>query len=209
MPLLIPIATNQSQVDFSRNGPALSRPLSAHSSPPLHRKPGPFKYLKLDVDDFVGMVQGNPAHQKHVKCILRRSLDEVLRQVDDQDNAHRQEPASIKKMLKGYATRATRKVVLGWLLDTLAMTVQLPSHRVTHWFEILDYITPKQHRTTVNKWQKLLVELRSMVLAIPGGRGLFRVIQDALRTKGEQGNRIRLSSAVHLVLADFGGLPLI
>jgi hypothetical protein len=42
-----------------------------------------------------------------------------------------------------------------------------------------------------------------MVLTIPGGRGLFNVLQDALRTKGEQGTKIRLSSVVHLVLADF------
>jgi hypothetical protein len=67
----------------------------------------------------------------------------------------------------------------------------------------LDSIAPKQRRTSVDKWQKLLGELWSMVLAIPGGRGLFIVLQDALCTKGEKGTRIRLSSAVHLVLADF------
>jgi hypothetical protein len=54
----------------------------------------------------------------------------VLRKLDDLDNVHRQEPASIKKMLKGDATWATRKIVLGWLLDTVAMTVQLHSHRL-------------------------------------------------------------------------------
>jgi hypothetical protein len=148
------------------------------------------------VEDFVGMVQGSAKHRQHVNRILLTSLDEVLRQLDDQDNVHRQE-------LKGDATWATRKIVLGWLLDTFAMPIQLPAHRVTRLFELLDSIAPKQRRTTVNKWQNLLGELRYMVLCIPGGKGLFSVLQEALRTKCDQGTRIRLSSAVHLILADF------
>jgi hypothetical protein len=134
---------------------------------------------------------------------LLASLDEVLQQLDDQDNVHRQEPASVKKMLKGDATWATRNIVLGWLLDTCAMMIQLPPHRVTRLFELLDSIAPNKCRTTVNKWQKLLGELRSMVLGTPGGKGLFRVLQETLQTKCDQDTRVRLSSAVHLILADF------
>jgi hypothetical protein len=106
-------------------------------------------------------------------------------------------------MLKGDTTWATRKVVLGWVLDMCAMTMQLPPHRVTRLFELLDSFTPKQPRTTVNKWQKLLGELRSMVLGIPGGKGLFGVLQEALWTKFDHGTRVTLSSAVHHILADF------
>jgi hypothetical protein len=40
-------------------------------------------------------------------------------------------------MLKGDATWETRKIILGWLLDTYAMTVQIPPHRVSCLFEIL------------------------------------------------------------------------
>jgi hypothetical protein len=57
-----------------------SLPLPARSSPPLHRKHGPVKSWEVYVDDVVGMVQGNPVHQQHVKRILFSSLDEVLRQ---------------------------------------------------------------------------------------------------------------------------------
>jgi hypothetical protein len=136
----------------------------SHSS-----KPVPVKYWDVYVDDFVGMVQGSPKHRQHVKRTLLSSLDVVLRPLDDQENVHRQEPASVKKMLKGDATWATRKVVLGWILDTCTMTIQLPPHRVTRLFELLDSFALRQRRTTVNKWQKLLGELRSMVLGIPGG----------------------------------------
>jgi hypothetical protein len=63
-------------------------------------------------------------------------------------------------------------------------------------------ITRKQHRTMVNKWQTPLSEIRSTVLAIPGGKGMSSVLQDSLRFKCDQGTRAQLSNAVHLVLAD-------
>jgi hypothetical protein len=163
----------------------------------------PVKSWDVYVDDFVSVIQGSYKHRHHVKRTLLSSLDVVLRPLYDQDNVHRQEPASVKNMLKGDATWATRKVVLGWMLDTCAMMIQLPPHRVTHLFELLDSFAPNQCRTTVNKCQKLLGELRSMVLGIPGGKGLFSVFQEALRTKCDQGSRVKLSSAVHHILADF------
>jgi hypothetical protein len=42
-----------------------------------------------------------------------------------------------------------------------------------------------------------------MVLAIPGEKGIFSVLQEAHRAKCDQGTRVKLSSAEHLVLADF------
>jgi hypothetical protein len=155
------------------------------------------------VDDFSGMVQGNPGHRQHVKHIFLSSLDEVLRQLDNQDNVHRQELASVKKVLKGDATWVTLNIVLGWLLDSYTITIQLTPNRVARLFEILDSIAPKQHHTTVNKCKKLLGELRSMVLAIPRGNGLFSVLQDALQAKCDQG-----TSGSALVRGAFGAIRL-
>jgi hypothetical protein len=129
------------------------------------------------VDDFIGMVQENAHHRQHVKRILFQSLDQVFRPLESGDNPNRQEPAYIKKMLKGDATWAARKTILGWTIDTVRMTVELPPHRIDRLFELLDSIAPAQRRSSVKKWEKLLGELRSMVLAIPGGRGLFSVLQ--------------------------------
>jgi hypothetical protein len=160
------------------------------------------------VDDFIGMVQGNHKHRQHVKRILLHALDSVFRKLDKKDGAHRQEPASIKKMRKGDAIWATRKVILGWTIDTLEMTVELPPHRVERIFELLDSVTPGQRRTSTNtnKWQKLVGELGSMVLAIPGGRGIFSVLQEVLKHRCDNGSRVRLTSGVHSVLHDFRGL---
>jgi hypothetical protein len=45
-----------------------------------------------------------------------------------------------------------------------------------------------------------------MVLAIPGGRGLFSVLQEVLKHRCDNGMRLRLTSGVHSVLQNFRGL---
>jgi hypothetical protein len=86
-------------------------------------KPVPVKSWDVNVDDFIGMVQGNYGHRQHVKKIMLTSLDEVLRRLDDQDNVQRQEPASIKKMLKGDVAWATHK----WFVCLSSSTPLRPS----------------------------------------------------------------------------------
>jgi hypothetical protein len=104
---------------------AKSLPEPAPHSPRTGR-PAPLKRWDVYVDDFIGMVQGGEAHRRHVKRALLATLDTVFRRLSEGDNGFRQEPASVKKMLKGDATWATRKVILGWLVDTLKMTIEPP-----------------------------------------------------------------------------------
>jgi hypothetical protein len=42
-----------------------------------------------------------------------------------------------------------------------------------------------------------------MVLAIPGGRGLFSVLQEVLKKRCDNGTQVRLTPIVHSVLQDF------
>jgi hypothetical protein len=49
-------------------------------------------------------------------------------------------------------------------------------------------------------------ELRSMVLTIPGGKGLFSILQQFLKVRSEGGTRLRLTSEVHTILNDSGDL---
>jgi hypothetical protein len=170
---------------------------------PRGRPSPPVKGWDMYVDDFIDMVQGNAHHRQHVKRILFHSLDQVFRPLESTDNPNQQEPASIKKMLKGDASWATRKTILGWTVDTVRMTVELPQHRIDQLFKLLNSIAPAQRRRSVNKWEKQLGELRSMVLAIPGGRGLFSVLQEVLKIRCDKGTRVRLIPIVHSVLQDF------
>jgi hypothetical protein len=79
----------------------------------FYTRPHPVKSWDVYVDDFIGMVQGSSNHRRHAKQVLLHSLNKVLHCLDPSDNPHRQEPVSIKKMLKGDATWATRKIVFG------------------------------------------------------------------------------------------------
>jgi hypothetical protein len=143
---------------------------------------------------------------RHVKRVLLHTLDRVFRPLDSGDSEHRQEPASVKKLRKGDATWSTRKVILGWILDSIQLTLELPCHRIARLFELLDSVVPSQRRVSTKKWQKLLGKLRSMVLAVPGARGLFSVLQLALKVRLEEGTRLRLTDQVHAVLRDFRAL---
>jgi hypothetical protein len=163
----------------------------------------PLQQWYVYVDDFIGVVQGNLKRRQRVKQALMHALDKVFRKVDELDNPHRQEPASLKKLLKGDATWSTRKAVLGWVLDTVEKTLELPAHRIDRLREILNSILPSQKRVSVQKWHKVLGEIHSMSLALPGTRGLLSVLQEALCHKSHDGKRLRLHRPVHDFLDDF------
>jgi hypothetical protein len=154
------------------------------------------------VDDFIGMGQGTRKQLTNLRRILLHTLDEVFRPLESGDSPSRKEPASVKKLLQGDACWTTRKVILGWIIDTLKMTIELPQHRVERLAEILESMPRTQKRVSVQKWQQVLGELRSMSIALPGSKGLFSLLHEALRHQ-EPGARIRLSRGVHDCLDDF------
>jgi hypothetical protein len=126
--------------------------------------------------------------------------------LDQLDKEHRQDPASLKKMKKGEATWATRKIVLGRIIDTVRLTIELPDHRLTRLFDLLHSTPPRQRRVSTKTWQQLVGELRSMVLALPERKGIFNVLQQVLKVRSDGGRRLRLTAEVHTILKDFGDL---
>ena len=165
-------------------------------------RPGttPLSYVDIFVDDFIGLAQ-ETKNCRRVRRILLRAIDDVFRPNDASDSVHRREPVSLKKLRKGDCSWATVKEVLGWIIDTVNMTIHLPSRRVDRLAEILSSIPIHQKRTSVKKWHKVLGELRSMSLALPGARNLFSHMQRALADK--LGGRVSLTKDVHQALADF------
>ena len=93
-------------------------------------------YVDVFVDDFLVLAQGSPDHLEQVRSTLMHAVDLVFRPLDEKDSPTRSEPISVKKLKKGDCTWDTCKVVLGWLLDTIAQTIQLPLHRVHRLSEI-------------------------------------------------------------------------
>ena len=131
------------------------------------------------------------------------SLDCVFIPLDDNDKVFWQEPASLKKMKQGDAMWTTSKVILGWRIDTTAKTMELPSHQVKRLLEILESIAPDQKSITTKDWHKVLGELCSMPIALPGLVGLFPLLQETFHHVDPTQPRLNLSKAMHSFLNDF------
>jgi hypothetical protein len=131
------------------------------------------------------------------------AIDSVLRPRLATDPAARQEAMSEKKMGQGDAAWATRKTVLGWVLDSVSGTLELPERRL---LRAQSLFVDLQHakRVSEKRWHQVLGELRSMLLAIPGGGGLFSILQTGFRHTDK--HRIRLDSPMRDQLRDLHAL---
>lgn len=179
--------------------PPLPLPVPSTRDPSLPSVPDPLQYIDVFVDDFISAAQR--PFLRRVRNTLLHVIDEVFRPVDSCDPPARREPVSLKKLRAGDCSWGTSKLVLGWVVDTIAMTIALPAHRRLRLWELLDGIPLSQKRTSVKKWYKLLGELRSMSIALPGSRSMFGRLQKALSDR--DGHRINLSRGVHQALEDF------
>jgi hypothetical protein len=157
--------------------------------------------IDVFVDDFIGLAQGSSKRLHRIRRTLMRSIDDVLRPLDSDDPPHAREPISVKKLKQGDASWSTVKNVLGWIIDSVAMTISLPQRRLDRLAELLSSIPLDQKRLSLDRWHGLLGELRSMTIALPGARGLFSSLQAALSTR--EGRRLRLSKGFHDSLQDF------
>jgi len=99
----------------------------------------------------------------------------------------------MKKMRQGNASYQTVKEVLGWILDTLLGTLELPQRQKDRLFEILASFSSTRRRAAASKWNSFIGELRSMSPAVPGLTGCFLVLQTVTKPTG----RIRITTAAH------------
>ena len=194
--------------DLAPPEPVAPQPLNVLPLP-LIRSQGPLQpplnTVDVYMDDFIALTQNqNKADRQAMRRTLFSTIDQVLWPLEPTDNPCRKEPNSTKKLAKGDAAWGTRKIVLGWLIDTVRRTIELPPHRVLRLHEILDSIPRHQRRTSRRIWQQLLGELRSMTLAIPGGRGLLSQLQATLTysPNARPSDRLKLSGPLHDQLDD-------
>jgi hypothetical protein len=185
-PAFVPITTRQPHDRTTRR--------HHHSTTP------PLAYTDVYVDDFCVLAQGSAARLNRVRRTLFHSIDDVLRPNDASDDPSRLEPISVKKLTKGDGCWSTVATLLGWQFDTIRRTLELPPHRHDRLLEILTSVRNRR-RVAVRTWQCFLGELRSMAIALPGGRGLFSHLQEAFRhvTHG----RVRLDTHAQAAIDDF------
>jgi len=168
--------------------------------PSLPTNSAPLQYNDIFVDDFISLAQR--PFLRRVRRALLQAVDHVFRPLDRQDDPKRREPVSLKKLRQGDCSWDTCKVILGWVVDTVNLTMHLPPHRLERLCEILNSIPRRQKRTSVKKWHTILGELRSMSVALPGSRNLFGRLQHALSSR-PTAHRISLKRGVHQALDDF------
>ena len=160
----------------------------------------PLSIVDVYVDDFLLAAQTKREQHRLLRHTLH-AIDAVFRPLDASDPPSRKAPASVKKMQQGDAHWAYRKRMLGWVIDSISETLELPPHRLERLYALLDELRPPRKRMSITKWHQLLGELRSMSLAIPGSTGLFSVLQDTLR-RGDK-YRVRLNRHVYNCASDF------
>ena len=157
----------------------------------------PLAYVDAYMDDFLKLCQGW-YNSIRVRRATFHKINKVFRP-NDIDDVGRRQPISQSKMNKGDDFWSTQKIMLGWLIDTVAFTISLPPHRQERLLTMLGTIT-KRKRASVQEWHKLLGELRSMSIAIPGSRGCFSFLQHALRPGAK---RITITPTIRDQLLDF------
>jgi len=136
-------------------------------------------YVNVFMDDFISVVQGSQHHCCAMLQQLLQTIDNVFCPLDRQDSFHWKEPISIKKVQTGDTAWSTTKTILGWTLDTKAMTLALPQLCSKHLAELLASIPTTHQCISTLKWHQTLGELHSMALAIPGAHRLFSLLQEA------------------------------
>jgi len=126
------------------------------------------------------------------------AIDEVLKSPDNLPGAT--EPISEKKLGLGDGSLNPHKLILGWLINALKKTLELPLHRQQCILSLLAEFLGRK-RCTLLSWQKLLGELRFVSPGVAGSRGLFGILQVPLvqKTKG----RIRITRHIRLLLTTF------
>jgi hypothetical protein len=188
--------------------PLLAAPLVPPTALPLLRDPmlgqrnaRHLAYINVFVDDFLACAQGDTPWLNRVRRILFHAIGDVFRPLAGDDGPHCKEPISITKLLKGDASWETTKTILGWIIDTVTMTLTFPKSRLQRLATILADIPRSQKRLSIKQWHCLLGELWSMSFAIPGARGLFSHLQAALAS--QQQGRLRLARGFHDALDNF------
>jgi hypothetical protein len=99
----------------------------SHPNPSLTTYRAPIASIRVFLDGFIALAQGLPKQKRWVDQVLMEAINNVLRPFHVQDGPYRREPISVHKLKKGdRACWETRKQILGMIINTVSMTLELP-----------------------------------------------------------------------------------
>ena len=142
---------------------------------PLLTLLGLVAHVDVFVDDFIGLAQGSQRQCHNIRQCIMHTIDKVFTQ-RYADTMHQKEAILEKKLAKGDGGWNQCKEILGWMLDSERMTLEL-TERWAKWIVDIFQDLRGQSRVIVKKWQRVLGELQFMGPAVPGSAGLFGALQ--------------------------------
>ena len=116
--------------------------------PSLPTTLGPLSYVNIFVDDFIGTAQQS-SNCDRVRQTLLHTINDVFRPLSPDDSTTCSEPVSLKKLPVGDCLWSTVNNVLGRIIDTVHLTIQLPPHCIDRLMQILADIPTSQQRTSI------------------------------------------------------------
>jgi hypothetical protein len=158
--------------------PRMPAPLPAAAVPsrqPHHALP--LSYTDVYVDDFCNLVQGNARRRRIARRILFHAIDEVI------------------------GCWGTSKVILGWLIDTVKQTLELPPHRYERLCATFDDLQGRK-RVSLTTWQQVLGAWRWLSRAVVAFSALFKPASSIPTVVGNVQTATRMVVSSILVRAD-------
>jgi hypothetical protein len=162
--------------------------------------------LEVYVDDFIALIQTNePAKLLSVTRTLLHAIDNVFPGSDVTGST--MGPAISTKKLIAEGTWETRKEILGWLLDGIARTIELPPAKATLLLNTLRTTRRTSGTVTLTDFQKLHGKLQFTSIALPCGKALLgpldRIISQTIR---QSAHKIKVNTHIRDLLTDWTAL---
>ncbi|HEY9816807.1 MAG TPA: hypothetical protein V6D20_13560 [Candidatus Obscuribacterales bacterium] len=164
--------------------------------------------LEIFVDDAIGLVQSTcEASLRHYSRALLHAIHQIFPKAPP--GSEQEDPISYKKLvLDQEGVWAVRKEILGWLMDGINRTIQLPTKKVDKIQETIRSICRHQH-CSLKELQSITGKLQHAALAVPAGRGLLQPLHSLAAhciKADKQHVQLPTGSMAHTALKEFSTL---
>ena len=142
--------------------------------------------LEVYIDDFLALIQSTD--MDHITKLTRSLLNAIsdIFPPPEITGSKMGPPISVKKLI-AEGTWETRKEILGWLLDGIALTIELPTTKCDSIIAELRAVR-RLNNVTVTRLRQLQGKLQFASIALPIGKPLLGPI-DAFMAKASNTNR--------------------
>ena len=148
----------------------------------------------------MGLNQGPTHRRRHTWSTLLHALDKVFQPLDTKDSSDQKEVLSMKKLDTVDCNWFNFQVLLGWVIETVNIMMNLPPHQENCFREIISAIPRNQNRIELDTWHRVLGDLHYMEIDLTRYQEMFIHMQEALRHV--QGKRVVLTKIVHQDMED-------